>query len=180
MKTIKYLVCALVITCSLSCKDEKAVAPEPEKKELDVFTFTLNGVVNKDDAFQIFYKEGSDLASPFEEQYSVFSEFKGSDKPQDIVFKLPEDVFPTQLRFDFGNNKEQSEIVINSFQINYKGKTFEIKGTDFFTFFRPEEAFMKVDKATAKVKPFITEDGTYDPMFFSEANLNNELVKLSK
>jgi len=181
MKAIKYILCTLVIAlAATSCKNEKTETVELEKNEIEVFTITLNAVIQKDDAFQIFYKEDDNFLSPFEEQNSKYAEFKGSDKAQDLVFMLPEDVYPTQLRFDFGNNKEQSPIVVNSFKINYKGKNFEVKGADFFSFFRSEEAFVKVDKAAAKAIPFVKEDGSYDPMFFSEPALNAEMIKLAQ
>ena len=44
---------------------------------------------------------------------------KGSEAPQDIVFTLPKDVLPTQLRLDFGMTKDQAPIIINSFSMNY-------------------------------------------------------------
>jgi len=177
MKAIKFLVCSLIIVFVVSCKNEK----EAEKPVVDeTFTITLNATVAKDDNFQVFYKESNDAAAPFEEKYSLFAAVPGGAQPQDIVFKLPEGVFPTQLRVDFGTNKEQSEIIVNKFKMSYKEKAFETNGTNFFDYFSADSVFVKVDKAASKATPFVTKEGIYDPMFISQVALNNEILKLAK
>ena len=179
MKVIKFLVCCLIIVFVVSCKKEKETDNETQK-QVNVFKITLNATISKDDHFQIFYKESNDKTSPFEEKYSLFTDVKGGEQPQDIVFNLPEDVFPMQLRFDFGTNKEQPDILVNKFKIEYNGKTFEANGSNFFDYLIADEGFVKVDRSSSKATPFVTKDGVYDPMFYSSDAMYHEIIKLAK
>lgn len=174
----------LLVFMFVSCKEEKQNTLESselttteEVIDKNIFTVTLNITVKKDDSFQIFFKDIEEL--PFEEENSIFIELKGSEQPQDVVFKLPQDVLPNFLRLDFGTNKEQSEIVINSFKINYLDKVFESKGNDFFNYFYSNE-LIEVNKEKAIVKPITSEKGDYDPIFCSEEGLKTQIELLIK
>lgn len=171
------IIVALFLTL-ISCKDnQKGDVIETKKNQ---YKITLNAIIKKDDTFQIYYKESNDDNAPFEEKNSVRVDFKGSEIAQDIIFNLPEDVYPTYLRVDFGSNKDQSEIIVNQFKIDFLDKEFSINGKQFFDYFIAEKAFIKFDKETSKAIPFVTIEGNYDPMFFSEATFNEEMIKLSK
>lgn len=183
MKFRRLLLLMIVGLSLLSCKKEEkaadAAATENQATaDENVFVITLNATVAKDDSFQIYYKQDNDVQAPFEEKNSLYSEFKGSGQPQDIVFRLPKDVLPTMLRFDFGVNKEQTEIVVNSYRMQFNGKQFEIKGSDFFKYFYPAEEGLKFDAVKSTVKPFVKPDGSYDPLFNSQPVLNEEIAKL--
>lgn len=178
MKITKFLVLLLITVSLISCKKEEA-KPEVAKVP-DVFTFTLNAVVKTDDDFQVFYKEDNDPQTPFDEESSVWSGgIKGSENAQDIVIKFPEGVYPTQVRFDFGQ-KKQDEILVNSMTMSFAEKSFILKGSDFFNYFIPDEKFVKIDKAASKIIPIEQEDGKFDPMLFSNSNLTLELTKLGQ
>jgi hypothetical protein len=178
MKQNLIVISSLFALLFVSCKNGD------EKDEKDViknrYEITLNAIVKKDDTFQVYFKDSNDDKAPFEEKNSVRVDLKGNDLSQDIVFNLPDDRFPTYLRLDFGSNKEQLEIKVNSFKISYLDKKFVINGTQFFDYFIPEKAYLNFDKTANKVLPFVTKDGFYDPMFFSESTLNGEMIKLSK
>ena len=167
-----------------SCKDSDVKETEPtittEEPAIDqnIFTVVLTAVVPKDDSFQLFYQD--DAAQQFEDKKSLFVEFKGSDQPQDIVFKLPADELPYFLRLDFGVNKEQGPMVIKNFKIQYLGKTFEAHESDFFKYFYSNEQNQKVDTTTATVTPIITQGGSYDPMFASAEGLSKQIDALVK
>lgn len=181
MKNKFFIVLALFSIVLTSCKNENAKkeeATQPTETKTKNFRITLNAIVKKDDNFQIYYKEDNNATTPFAEESSLYVGLKGSESAQDIVFNLPNGVFPTQIRFDFGTNKEQSEIVINDFKMEYEGKTFDAKGASFFNYFRPDETFVKIDKLGGKVTPLISKDGNYDPMFFSMETLDKEIMKL--
>jgi hypothetical protein len=111
---LRTIILGIFFTVALaSCKkDEKAAegnAPSTEAVVNDnVTTFTLNAVVKKDDSFQIYYKQDNDVQAPFDEKSSMYVEIKGSETAQDIVFRLPKDVMPTMLRFDFGVTKDHN------------------------------------------------------------------------
>lgn len=174
----KRLILTLFAIISLvSCKDEQQKTEEKvEEVKIDnLFTITLNATVLKDDSFQLFYRDAS--AVEYTQENSLFVEFKGSESPQDIVFKLPEDIIPEFIRLDFGVNKEQSPVKINTLKLSYLGKDFTIEGTNFFNYMIVEEKTMKVDKENATVTPFET-NGSYDPTSSSEIGLKNEIQKL--
>lgn len=184
MKANKILVGLLLALTMLSCKDQEKkedktdVIAEQSTIKPNIFTVTLNATVKKDDSFQVYFKN-EDGAS-FEEKNSLFIEFKGSDKPQDIVFNLPEDVLPNYIRLDFGTNKEQEEIIVNNFKIDYLGKKFEAKGADFFKYLIVNELTMKKDTVKSSVTPIITKEGTYDPITYSGKELYDQIQLLIK
>ena len=174
MKLNKIITGLVILTSLVSCKDEK---PKSEPK---FFTVTLNVIAKNDDGFQVFYKEINDDTKPFEEANAINVAFKGSDKPQDLVFNLPVDVFPTDFRIDVGNNKDTKEVVINNFKMTYNNKNFEAKGAAFFNYFTPDTNFVKYDVAGSKILPITGANGYYDPMVFSNDLLESEIVRLAK
>jgi len=179
-KIVLGLFLAVTLTaCKDEKKDEKIEASTEKAIEQDksIFTVTLNATVKKDDSFQIYYKDTD--ADPFDENKSLFVEFKGSESPQDIIFNLPKDVVPTFLRIDFGTNKTQSDISVNNFKINYLGKTFEVKGSGFFDYFYGNE-LAKIDKNGSLITPILSKDGVYDPIFCSAEGLKNQIDLLIK
>lgn len=180
MKTNKFLVLLLVAVSVIACKKDEKVEEKVETQKPEIFTFTLNAIVNTDDDFQIFYKEDNDPQIPFEETSSVWSGgIKASANAQDIIFTLPEGVYPTQIRLDFGQNKH-SEIVINSFVASFKEKSFTLKGAEFFNFFTIDENFVKTDRVAAKIIPIEQADGKFDPMLYSNTDFTTELSKISQ
>ncbi|WNM19668.1 hypothetical protein [Flavobacterium capsici] len=171
----------IVIVFLVSCKDEKIKEESSIEKvnedTNDRMKVTLNVTVKKDDSFQIFYKDNE--ADNFEEKKSFFVEFKGNDQPQEIVFLLPEDVLPNYLRLDFGTNKNQTDMIINNFRINYYDKSFEAKGNEFFNYFYPNE-LVKIEAQESKVTPIVSQNGNYDPVFCSAEGLKIQLELLIK
>lgn len=166
----------------VSCKKEDKKLDESKdavaEKVMDtVFTVTLNATVKKDDSFQLYYRKQAETT--YEETSSFFVEFKGSDKPQDIVFRLPDGVIPDNIRLDFGTNKEQSEIKINNFKMSYFDKSFEVKGSDFFNYMLVETKTASFDKDNAIIKPLLVNGG-YDPQSTSEKALFDEIQKIVK
>ena len=160
----------------ISCKDDKT-KEAPEEKVDKTFNITFNLIVPKDDNFQIYYNgDGSDSFSP--ESY-VDVAVKGSKAPQEITFKLPEDVIPASLRFDLGSNKEQGEIKINDFKMKYLDKVFGAKDVSVINYFwnNPQIEYSK-DKAIAKPKP--SENEPYDPIFMATELLKIELKKIAR
>jgi hypothetical protein len=113
----------------------------------------LDVVAHKDDSFHVFYTE--DGTMNFSEDKSVWTEFKGSDESQKLIFDLPKGKIPTQLRIDYGLNKDQGEVKINSLEISYKGKSKLIPGADYFKYFRPDLNNTVADVGKQTVKPLI-------------------------
>ncbi len=183
---LKSIVSILLLALAFgSCKDEKKETETPHAEapapiDQDMVVITLNVTAKKDDSFQIYYKVDMDVEAPFREEESLYTEFKGSDQPQDIVWKLPKDVLPTMLRLDLGFNKEQGPIVINKMTISRNANKVEYAGTDFANIFMANDQTVKFDAATATATPVVLADGGYDPLFNSTIQLNNDLAKIAK
>lgn len=174
----KYFVTLIVLFTLSSCKNNEAVKVEKVEEEVQKgFVIKLNAIVKKDDSFQVYYRTKSQPT--FEEANSLYNEFKGNDKPQDITFILPEGVIPDFIRLDFGVNKEQEPIKVNSLSLSYFGKSFEIQGANFFNYLLVEEKTMSYDKASATLTP-IKNGEVYDPVTSSEMKLFEEIQKIVK
>ena len=113
------IITCLVFTTLFSCKENKETDQNnPQSVEVvkeDFFKVTLDVVVKKDDNFHLYFTEDGSIL--FNEEKSVWTQIKGSDKPQTVVFTLSKDVLPTAIRLDlgYGVNPLQSEIEIINF-----------------------------------------------------------------
>jgi hypothetical protein len=178
MKNKLLLVFFAIMLSLTSCKNNKTeVSTEPEIKENKSFIVSMNLVVTKDDNFQIYYNEdGSDV---FTAGKYVDVAVKGNVNSQDIIFKLPEDILPTSLRFDLGGNKEQGEVKINDFKLNYSDKTFVAKDT-LFVYYFVKNTQVDYDRKLAIAKPKVSSNEIYDPIFTGTNLLKEEIHKLTK
>lgn len=177
----KIVLFVLMFTAFLtSCKEEQTKPTDEtitEAKQDTLFTITLNATVLKNDSFQVYYK--SEGEEKYVEEKSLFTEFSGSDKPQDIVFRLPDGVIPDYIRMDFGVNKEQTEVKINSFKMSYFGKVFQANASEFFKLILIEPKTANVDVENGIIKP-ITMGDVHDPLGTSEKRLYDEIQKIVK
>ncbi|WP_130734808.1 hypothetical protein [Flavobacterium sp. J27] len=184
MKTKKIVLCILMMAVFISCKNENN-KPETNGKteELkETFDVSFNLTIPKDDTFQLFYTEDGTLN--FGDENSVKSIVKGSETAQTVLFKLPADVLPNQIRLDFGNNAEQGDIVVNSMKIKYLDKTYDVSfglGKESVThFFYLLDAQVKYDEATSTINLLKPTGKIHDPMMWSNQLLSEEMVKLYK
>jgi len=178
MKLTKILLSTLMILVIASCKDESKEAAKDEQKLPETFNVSFNLTVKKDDTFQLYYTEDGTLN--FGDALSVKSVVKGSDKPQEVLFKLPVDVLPTNIRLDLGENKEQESIVVNSMKLKYFDKIFEAKENLVKKYFYLLEAQEKYDEATSTISLVKPAGQPYDPLMWSNEALAVELAKLIK
>lgn len=183
---ISNIFASLLLTVFLfSCKNEtkeqkQETVVKEEKKELndELFTITMNAVVKKDDSFQVYYK--NEEKDQFVEDKSLYNVFKGSEQAQDIQFVLPKGEAPNYLRFDFGINKEQPEILINSIKLDYLGQNFTINNKELANFISFNIGTLKFNQEKGSIEPFTTKDGIYDPMSFTAQTLYDKIQILKK
>lgn len=175
---------ALLAITFTSCKNEKSGEKDPKKdveqnSANNFFRVTLDVVAKKDDSFHVFYLE--DQTSNFTEEKSMWSEFKGSEESQKLVFDLPKGKVPKQLRIDYGLNKEQGEVKINSIEISYKGKVKLIPGSEYFKYFRPNLENTIVDVGKQTVKALVKSGDQFEgPSTYPLETLTAELQNLNK
>lgn len=179
MRTVLFML--LIFSLSfVSCKNEKTevdnATTSPVVSKDSPFTVKINAVVLKDDVFSIYYNEdGKDNYLP---EQVVIIETKGKSTAQDIIFELPKDVLPMNLRFDLGSNKDQKSIKINSLQMDFSGKSFSTKNSaEFIKYFSPNPQ-IEFDVATSSANIIIDSTVMYDPIFFATPELKNEIEKL--
>lgn len=179
MKT-KFITILLVAFTLFSCKQEKKSADADVKKDevSNVFQVVFELNVNIDDHFRIYYTEDGSIN--FNEEHCVWADIKGSPETQKVVFNLPENTIPTQIRWDLGVNKNQEDMVIKSFNMSYLGKTFEAKGPLFFKYFRPNPLSTTVIVDKGIVKNMKKGDVYVGPSFYPAVPLAEEIQKLIK
>jgi len=179
---MKKIVIYLFIFTIIGCKEDKSTKEDTVQEQVsnnDFFRVVLDVIVKKDDAFHIFYNE--DGSTDFIEENSIWTEFKGSETSQKIVFDLPKDVIPSQLRIDFGLQKDQGEIKINSLEMSYYGKTTTISGADFFKYFRPNEGNTEVNLEQQTLKALIKPDKEFSgPSVYPLEPLSKEIEKITQ
>lgn len=171
----------LIIFSLFSCKNENASGDKNQAELKETYNVSFNLVVPKDDTFKLYYTEDGTLN--FGDDHAVLCVVKGNENPQELLFKLPADVFPTNVRLDFGDNVDQGDIVVNSMKFNYLKNTFEkaFGPTEEIThYFYPLESQISIDNATKTVKLLKPAGQNHDPLMWSNQLLSDEMMKLYK
>lgn len=170
--------CFLATIFLISCKEDKKNVENEKVEKTKTFDVVLNMLVKKDDNFQLFYTEDSQINN-FDDKKSIWITVKGSETPQDITFSLPEDVIPTNLRVDLGNNSKQEPMGLNSFKMNYYNKTYVLKDSLILRNFVIGDQLI-YDKKTSILTPNQGKQPIYDPLLYPQSNLSEEILKLIK
>lgn len=181
MKTKSILVVLFSTVLFLSCKNDKTESAKEESGKVGIesgFKVTLNVIVKQDDDFSLFFTEDGSIdfkGTP------IWMGVKGSPNIQQVVYTLPTEVFPTELRLDFGMKQNQEDIILQSIIFEYKDNKKEIIGAALKNLFRADENKCTFDANTGVIKA-ITKDGVrqYPSLYPIEASLKLELEKLGK
>lgn len=180
MKSRIVIAIVLFSTFIVGCKNEKSVdsldVVKPEVIEKN-FQVTLDVVVKKNDDFALYYTQ--DGTSDFKDA-PIWMGVKGSDASQKIVFNFPENTVPTNIRVDFGINKDQETMTINNYKMTYAGKSFEASGVNFFKYFKANEECTQVDKEKSLIIPVKKEGKYFGPSFYPEQLICDEIAKMVK
>ena len=171
----KYIVLTLLII--VSCKNEpKANKDLTEKIKMDSYlTVVLKGIVAENDTFEVFFSEF------FTEQYypldKVQVNVEGKQDEQEIVFKLPEKIYPTKLRIDIGSRGNETSIKINEITLSTGTKKITFKDSELLEYFKPNKFINLDDSNHGYIRKSI--DGIYDPYLIS-ININDIVTNLFK
>jgi hypothetical protein len=179
MKTKISTLILLVSVLFIGCKDEKSldsldvVAPEV----INAFVVTLDVTVKKDDDLSLYYT--TDGSIDFSTIAPIWKGVKGSNDFQTVVFTLPEDIKPTQLRLDFGMNKEQEDIILKSIKMEYIGKSRTIACPEFVSYFRADDNKCTFDPVTGVIKSLVKDSVKQFPSLYPhESTLGPEIQKI--
>lgn len=180
---MKLKILSLVIIISLvffACQSDKSKDTQKEVAKEKVekgYIVSLDVVVKKDDTFSLYYTEDGSI--DFTKIEPIWVDVKGQNFSQEVVFKIPEKVTPTQLRIDLGINKNQEEMILKSFKMKHLDKSFEAQGPAFFEYFRPDESKTKADPQTGIVTAVVNKGERQHPSFYpNEAALGGKIATL--
>lgn len=176
MKVKSTLLGLLVAVIMFSCKNEDK--QDEAKQEINnKFKVTLNLLIKKNDTLHLYYTEDNSIN--FKEESSIWLSLPGKNESQDITFELPEDVFPTQFRFDLGVNQENEKIKLNGVKLNYHEKSFAANDSLIYRYFRVNTDNSNLDTKTLELSrkdPSIAAGPCLYPL---ETQLKTEIDKLA-
>lgn len=167
----------VIASIFVSCKDESPKQEDTADKVVNNFKVTVNVTIKKDDNLSLYYTE--DGSTDFTTIQPMWVNVKGSETPQDVVFTLPADASPTQIRMDFGINKDQETIIINKFSMNYSDKAFQASGEEFYIYFDADKSKTIFDKDKKTIDAVIKDGVRQIPSFYPNTKpLGDEIAKL--
>ncbi|RTY95915.1 hypothetical protein [Flavobacterium sp. GT3R68] len=183
MKTKIFIITTIFSLVFVSCKNDNQVkdaeenAPKVEKKEK--FSVDLDITAPKDDNFAVYYTEDGTIN--FTGEKAVWAGVKGQAESQKVVLDLPEEIIPTDIRLDFGLNKEQGDVILEKFKLNFYGKTFEAKGSDFLKYFIANDSVKtEIDQVKGTIK-FVKNPKTFTtPFYYPQQAILDEVTKITK
>lgn len=179
MKT-KFLIIASALLLALtSCKNDKKTDLETDKPAAkENFSVEIDAVAAKKDDFCLYYTEDNTIT--FSGEKAVWRGVKGGNVDEKVVLNLSEEIIPTDIRLDFGINKEQDSVHIKNVKISYYGKDINIKGSELFNWFINNPEFKsEVDVANGITK-FLKSGTEYKtPYLYPKQELIDALKKLT-
>lgn len=152
-------------------KKETAQGFEPN------FTIKVEAKVSTKDDFAAYYTE--DKSNNFDGSKAVWIGIDAGDNFQVVKLNLPQEIVPTNIRLDFGINKDQQNISIQKITMSYQGMSFEIKGDKFFEYFIDTKEFPAVVNPTKGSLEIKYEAGKFKtPYFYPNEKLLNEIQNI--
>ena len=174
-KRFTYLI-FLMVMLFLNCKSEKPidsmefVTPPPIEEP---FKVTLSVVVKHDDTFSLYYSEDS---TAYFTKEPIWLAVNGNENLQDIVYRLPYDAKPQLLRLDFGMNENQEDILLNSINFDYKGKSETIDLPEIGIYFRADDSKCSFDKDSGLIIANIDKGKRKFPSLYPDERTLSPLI----
>ncbi len=175
-----------LITCTLAilfsnCKKETSNSSEKTSEPVVPSNFLVEMTVTaaKDDNFAVYFTEDGTI--DFTGDNTVWSGVSASDNPQKVLFHFSEGVIPTHIRFDFGINKEQGNIKLSDVKLKFGDKSFEFKGSDFFTYFIENETIKTEIDDSAGTITFLSTSGEFaTPFYYPHQAILDEITRITQ
>jgi hypothetical protein len=177
----KFIIVALgFLALTTACKNNKSADAtkgiEPTVKEN--FSLELDVMASKKDDFSLYYTEDNTIA--FTGDMVIWHGVTGGNKREIIVFDLSEEKIPTDIRLDFGMNKEQESVEVYGIKISYYGNDMYIKGSDFFKYFIDTKDFQtEIDVPNGTLKIVKNSPEYKTPFFYPTQELLDSIKKLT-
>jgi hypothetical protein len=182
---MKKAISLIVVVTALfftSCKEEKKDANTETKEVVAVnkfFSVEIDAISDVENTFAVFYTEDNSIS--FAPDKAIWMGIKGQPQTQKVYFNFSEELLPTDIRLDFGVNDKQKEVILENVKMDYYGKSFQFKGSDFLTYYLPNDSIKtEVDQAKGTIK-FLQNPKKFNPIFFyPNVKLLEEIKKITK
>lgn len=179
-KFITLNICAIIILSVCSCKiseenNSESTIAEQETSVKENFNIEITASSAKKDDFAVYFTE--DKSIDFKSDFAVWTGIKGANESQTLYFELAKERIPTNIRLDFGLNKDQDSVTIKTVKVNYLTKSFQFNGNDFFTYFNKDKQFTSKINEGDKSITFYKSGAEYKTPYFYPTQLNNDKVK---
>ncbi len=156
----------VLILISFSCKEKSNKIVEEKQSAVKINSYlsvTLKAVVTEDDEFHLYYSE--DVFGQYQPENFVKVAVKASVERQEIIFILPDGVYPIKLRMDVGSKAHLTPIQIEQIKLSSGLNEKIIDSSTFNSIFKPNKYLEKIDGSNSYSRTPI--DGVYDPFFIS-------------
>lgn len=144
-----------------------------QKENKNEFVATIYLKCHNNNSFQLFYKLITD--DRYTEEFSIRKNLNGSANIQKLVFVLPKGIKPKNIRFDLGENENDS-ITITNISFQYKNKIINGALDKYKSWFDFNSNV--VANKTGTTYYLIRKDNIFDPQLNGNRILNAKLVKL--
>ncbi len=124
---------SLIFSCQNKTEENKKNAEETLTPEQQTFNVEMDVKAENADDFALYYTQDNSIN--FSDKEVIWRGVKGGMANERLIFNFPEDVLPTNIRIDFGINKDSKEVILERFKISYFNKTIEAKGSEFLYYF---------------------------------------------
>ncbi len=139
----------------------------------DFLTVIIEAKVEQDDIFEVYYSEQIGVPYDNNSKKSIF--VSGSSHKQQLVFRLPDRIYPLKLRVDLGNRSNESPIEIYSITLSTGAKKIAFSISEIADSFRANQ-FLSHESGTYVFKR-TKVNGVYDPFLLSR-DLTQEIVEI--
>ncbi|MXN92573.1 hypothetical protein GR160_15195 [Flavobacterium sp. Sd200] len=157
------------------CKNKSSLQTIPA---VDNFRVEMDVNASKKDDFTVYYNETNNL--DFSGDYAQWKGIEGG-KDETVTIDMPKGVIPTDIRLDFGVNKEQQYVTVKNIKFSYNTSAFTIKGSDFFKFFNEDKNFKTETDTVQGTLKIMAQDGIYKtPYFYPSQQLHDAIKDLTK
>ncbi len=181
MKKVVLLTLSLIAFVTVSCKDDKKqeTNDQPEQKEAPAkenFYVEMDAQADKKDDLALYYTEdGTNNYTPEKALWRTVN----PGEQQTLVYDLPLNVLPSNIRLDFGTNKAQEWVTVSRIKFAHQGNNFEIKGSEFLQYFDNNVFKTEVDSVKGTIT-FKKDGNTYvTPYYTPNVKLVEKLSELS-
>lgn len=182
MKTKLFIIATFLLLLNTSCKNkeenkeatDKETTAAPAKQN---FSVEVDVAASKKDDFTLYYTEDNTIS--FKGEMAVWHGVEGNNKREKVVFDLSEEKIPTDIRLDFGMNKEQESVTVYGVKVAFYGNELYIKGSDFFKYFIESKDFKTEFGADGSLKILKNGSEYKTPFYYPRQELIDALKKLT-